>query len=232
MAKRGYRLQASGIRGEENMSKRIPLANAVEAAREILADVRKEPYDEESRVVLADWLEEKGFEYPASVLRKDPDDSGTEMLVVLSSLRSLFGDKKDVPGRCLGRYQAVLGLPETLIGPGITRSIELTTMVSCRLRRMVLPDTVARVVSVPDGRIGIQSLFCSEQPVPGIMFSMSAPELFDCSVFPGQRIILVFRNHTEQDIVVSGCLLGVNSSDRFPAGDSIDPGFLIPPSRT
>lgn len=193
--------------------KRIRLTNSTEAARKLLLDVRREPYDEAARLVLADWCEEKGIGHAAEVLRMDPDEAGVALLSVLSGMRALFGEGEDV-SRALGRYPVVLGLPIVEIASGDTHVLDVASMVSFRLRRLVLSSepNVRAELYVLDFRLGIQSIFCSSEPVQASMFQLLAPELFDAPCFPGQRIVITYENRDQRDMTFGGCLLGVTTT--------------------
>ena len=214
---------------------RSRLTNQADAVRAMIAEVRKEPYVEDTRLVLADWLEEKGFSHAATTLRKDPDETGPDLMICLSAIRALLGeDLLEEPGRSLGRYTAVVGFPTMVLPAADTISFEGTSHIAFQLRRMVLPSHMARGIKVLDVRLGIQMMFLNSEPVDGALFVLHGPETFDAKVYPGQRIVVTLRNETMQDMLLGPTLLGkvVTEERALLAGPRVpsDVSDLDPPS--
>jgi uncharacterized protein (TIGR02996 family) len=115
--------------------------SAIDTVRTLVADLRRRPDDVEGRSVLGDWCEEHGFEQAARFLR---DDLSNDTLIVLASLRALFGEELDgqVPiatnrsyyGAVAGLFPAGAGQNDRAreIEPGEERYFEATPQGSSR----------------------------------------------------------------------------------------------------
>ena len=201
------------------------MVNSIAGIRELVQRVRVNPYDKEARDVLADWCGEKAFEIASTVLRHDPD---VETQAILSALQLLFGDvgATDKPLYGTGRYDAILGLPSIQINPLETVLLTGTAKVACRVRRMVLSGQsselvtrdgvnsayVSRVVPpelihVHSARFGVTEFLLGSE-VPGNLFQMEGPELFNNEILPGIPLVIVLENVSDQPLRAYVTLLG------------------------
>lgn len=191
------------------------LVNTIAGIRELVQRVWQNPYDEEARLVLADWCAEKAFEIASIVLRHEPD---VETQAILSALRLLFGDvgAADRPLYGTGRYEAILGLPPIAIHPGETVVMSGASPVFVRIRRIVVSAlgvgenwgaVAPRHVHVHSARFGATEKLMGTG-VPGHLLQLDGPELFDVDAVAGAPITIVVENMSDRACRVHVTLLG------------------------
>ena len=203
----------------------------MEAIIALLLRLRRDPDDAEAASVVADWCEQHGFLFTASILRAPATRDSPlreDYLRAIWTLASLFGVETTI----FNRYTVVIGLPRIAVQSTATESlrptaiIETSMLLPFRLRRLVVASTAPSSwrqprspVDVEFVQVGPEHLFDSVDAVPGDIFQeRSGFDTFDFLVDPLRPIRVGVTNLTDSDVEVSGCLLG----DRLPMGP-IDP---------
>lgn len=184
--------------------------------------------NEQARLTLrgmSEWLASRGFVSAARVLGEsslDPkvelEGLGPEALLVVSSLRGLFGESRRLV-RVPDRYDLVCGADRSVnAGPAETWNLEIDCLMWMRLRRIAISasdvpgHSMLDRITVRQVLVGVRRMFGNLDAVDGAMFSPDAPEFMNEALFPNSRITITIENLSESTLIVNACALG----DRLP----------------
>lgn len=184
--------------------------------RQMVRDLRANPADRDTALVLADWATEHGFHYASSILTRNYGNTpGFELLEVLSGFHALFGHEgqNDVLPKTVavaGKYSGILGFRPTEVPPAAVVHISAQTQVFFRLRRLVISaNPFPASLEVNDVRVGNLSFLLSSDSVPAEhIFGPTGPDLFNAPVHVSQFITIVVTNMSGGTVIVGGCALG------------------------
>ena len=169
---------------------------------DLVARLRRGELEEGELDVVADRCDELGFQQAAVALRSPLDC--TERRQAIWALSALLGIESTI----FNRYDAVLGFEHVAVGGADVETLEATSPVRFRLRRLVLLRPDRDRIHVTGIRVGKRQLLLRSGPVQGSLFSEEGFDMFDAEVEEGSSIAVVIENDGPRDVVLGGCVLG------------------------
>ena len=178
----------------------------VHYVRELVGDLRRDPFDADRAELLADWCEETGFDDAASRLRGDRRALG--YMQALSAIQNLFG-YQGISGGVAPRYDAVVSFERRIVEPLQIEQFEAVVFQPMKLRKLIVPACLANRIYLTRAQVGATPMLTSADPVDGEVFGPMMPDTFDQQVRPREPILLEFENAAALPIEFSPCFLAM-----------------------
>lgn len=187
----------------------------------LISEVFQRPEDVAARSVLSDKLQELGIEAAGGnvgVLLRDEKVS-LELMNALAALRVLFGVSSHTNPNLVvaGAYTSVLGFGYDTIRALETVSLDAETQNDFIARKLILPKNCSESLIVHELKFGRWHAFAGSGSVPGELFSMDGPEVFETHLKLHTKIRLTLQNISNTDLQLGACILGDERPLRDPS---------------
>lgn len=185
-------------------------------ARDLITAASDNPRGASAKV-LADWCIQRGLGDAGEAILLG--DGGPRTMRAIAFLRGLLGtgsEDRDEPS-IAGRYVYPIGFPSTILPTqGISATVATALYVALRVRKIVIPRTIQDALLITDVKNGKNSMIGAAAPIPGSLFDLFGPDLFDEDADVTQYISINVTNISDRTIMFNGCVLGISQHAAAP----------------